>query len=107
MLFTRPETFSTSSEKISGPSDIPLYVETYGDPDAEQTILLLHGGLQSLRCFHKQFSSLSQQAYVVALDLPYHGESQPVPATVSPSPSLWAQSVRAVLLISSDWRPLW
>ncbi len=86
----------TFSEMIAGPYS-PLYVETYGDPDAEQTLLLLHGGLQSLRCFRKQFAALSEQCYVVALDLPYHGASVPVSPEIVPDPAVWVQSVRDVL----------
>jgi non-heme chloroperoxidase len=86
----------TFSETIVGPYS-PLYVETYGDPEAEQTLLLLHGGLQSLRCFRKQFAALSEHTYVVALDLPYHGSSVPASPTVLPDPAVWVQSVHAVL----------
>jgi non-heme chloroperoxidase len=86
-----------SAETISGPGSIPLYFETYGSPDAEQTVLLLHGGFQSLRCFRKQFAALAEHAFIIALDLPYHGRSLPVPETLQPSPALWAESVRAVL----------
>ncbi len=86
----------TRSETLAGPYS-PLYVETYGDPDAKPTLLLLHGGLQSLRCFRQQFAALSEQYYVVALDLPYHGNSYPVKAEVRPDPAVWVQSVRAVL----------
>lgn len=87
----------SSSETISGPGGIPLYFETYGSYDAKQTVLLLHGGFQSLRCFRHQFAALSEHAFVIALDLPYHGKSLPIPETLQPSPALWAESVRAVL----------
>jgi non-heme chloroperoxidase len=86
----------TFSETFIGPYS-PLYVETYGNPDAKPTLLLLHGGLQSLRCFRQQFAALSEQYYVVALDLPYHGNSSPVKAEVRPDPAVWVQNVRAVL----------
>ena len=88
---------STQQETIAGPQGTQLYLETYGNPQAEQTLLLVHGGLQSLRCFEQQFAPLSEQAYVIALDLPYHGQSAVVPSFVQPSPALWAQGVRAVL----------
>jgi non-heme chloroperoxidase len=89
--------FPTLKEMIPGPFAIPFYTETYGDPQARQTVVCIHGGLQSLRCFRRQYAALSEHASVIALDLPYHGQSGPVPAHVQPSPTLWAQSVRAVL----------
>jgi non-heme chloroperoxidase len=89
--------FSTLKEIIPGPFAIPLYTETYGDPQARLSLVCIHGGLQSLRCFRRQYAALAEHAYVIAFDLPYHGQSGPVPAHVQPSPALWAQSVRAVL----------
>ncbi|GHO96509.1 AB hydrolase superfamily protein YdjP [Reticulibacter mediterranei] len=89
--------FPTLSTTIAGPSDVPLYLETYGDPTEEQTLLLVHGGFQSLRCFHQQFAALSEHYYIIALDLPYHGRSWPIPSGLRPDPTFWAQSIRAVL----------
>src|SRR3954471_16993526 len=89
--------FPTLSTTIPGPSDVPLYLETYGDPTEDQTLLLVHGGFQSLRCFQQQFAALSEHFYIIALDLPYHGRSWPIPSGLRPDPTFWAQSIRAVL----------
>lgn len=86
-----------SSVTLPGPYDIPLYVETAGDPQAEQVVLLVHGGFQSLRCFDKQIARLAHQHYVVSVDLPYHGHSGVLPASLLPDFSLWVESLRTVL----------
>ncbi len=89
--------FPTLSTIIPGPSHVPLYLETYGDPAEKQTLFMVHGGFQSLRCFQQQFAALSEHFYIIALDLPYHGRSWPIPSSVQPDPTFWAQSIRAVL----------
>jgi hypothetical protein len=47
LLSPLPSPSIRSSVKLPGPYDIPLYVETAGDPQAEQVVLLVHGGFQS------------------------------------------------------------
>jgi non-heme chloroperoxidase len=98
MLAPLPSPPIRSSVTIPGPYDIPLYVETAGDPEAEQVILLIHGGFQSLRCFEKQVTRFARQHYVVALDMPYHGNSGVLPPIVLPDYSVWVESLRAVLI---------
>lgn len=85
-----------SSVTLPGPYDIPLYVEVAGDPEAEQVMLLLHGGFQSLRCFDS-VARLARHTRLVAFDLPFHGRSGLLPAGLLPDYSLWVESVRAVL----------
>ncbi len=85
-----------SSLTIPGPYDVPLYVETAGNPKSEQVVLLLHGSFQSLRCFDT-IARLARHTYLVALDLPFHGRSGVLPSILLPDPSVWVESVRAVL----------
>jgi non-heme chloroperoxidase len=87
----------SSSVTLPSPYDVPLYVETAGDPQSEQVVVLVHGGFQSLRCFSKQIARLARQHYIVALDLPYHGKSGILPPLVLPDSSVWVESIRTVL----------
>ncbi|GHO98691.1 alpha/beta hydrolase [Reticulibacter mediterranei] len=85
------------SQTITGPYGIPLSVVTAGDPAAEEVVLLVHGGFQSLRCFDKQIARFAREHYVVAVDLPYHGHSGVLPAGLLPDYSVWVESLRAVV----------
>src|SRR2546430_15739054 len=52
---------------------------TTGDPATAPTILLLHGSGVSARYWVNQPRGLERALRVVALDLPGHGQSEPVP----------------------------
>jgi pimeloyl-ACP methyl ester carboxylesterase len=52
---------------------------TAGDPSTAPTLLLLHGSGVSARYWVNQLRGLERVLRVVALDLPGHGESDPVP----------------------------
>ncbi len=83
-------------ETCQGPKGIPLAFHTYGNRTNAPAVILVHGWMQAEQCWRKQLLTLSQQHYVVTLDLPGHGYSGAVtPNQVSPD--LWAHSVRAVL----------
>ena len=87
-----------SKHLIKGPQSIPLYVEIYGDvPSIKGTIVFIHGGYQSLQSFRRQYPVLSQQYRIVGIDLPWHGESNPIPHEIQGTPDIWADSVHAVL----------
>ena len=82
--------------RIAGPG-MQLAVVTYGDP-SNPALLLVHGALQSQLCWRYQYEALAQQYYVVALDLPWHGDSSLVPSDVVSTPEIWADSIRAVIV---------
>lgn len=70
-----------------------IHVETYGNP-MHPSIVLLHGGAQSGRCWRKQIGTLSQRYSLIVPDLPGHGLTQ----VSSPiTPKLLADSVHMVL----------
>jgi pimeloyl-ACP methyl ester carboxylesterase len=48
-------------------------------PGADETVLLIHGSGMSARCWVEQLRGLGNTLRVVALDLPGHGQSEPVP----------------------------
>jgi pimeloyl-ACP methyl ester carboxylesterase len=54
---------------------------TGGDPERDATILLIHGSGVSARCWIEQVRGLAKALRVLALDLPGHGESDPVPGS--------------------------
>lgn len=98
-----PETYPLStldlprSSRLVVRGPIPLYAETYGNPDATQRVLCVHGTRQSLYCWHRLASALSgENCYVVLWDLPFHGLSGPF-ADEPISPGLWAASMQAII----------
>jgi len=52
---------------------------TVGDPGGEPTLLLIHGSGVSARYWINQLQGLGGALRVVAVDLPGHGESDPMP----------------------------
>lgn len=78
---------------------IPLYYETYGDQEtAKYTILMIHGAFQALQCWRTQFSFFSSyEGFVVAMDLPWHGQSNPIDPDLQPSPQIWAESIQTII----------
>jgi non-heme chloroperoxidase len=82
---------------IAGPQGIPLYVESYGDVSTSPTIVFVHGGWQALQCWRFQYPVLSQRYHVVGMDLPWHGQSNPISEEIQSTQELWADSIHAVL----------
>jgi len=81
---------------IAGPAGIDLSVETHGDISSPLTIVLIHGGYQSRRCFKYQYPTLAFDHFVVGLDLPGHGRST-LPDGAILSSALYAECVQAIL----------
>ena len=90
---------------IEGPEDIPIYVETFGDPAATHKIVCIQGPLLRTPCFYMRCAQLSEQAcYIVVYDTPWHGLSIPwedqgmfsSSPYVWPTPRLWVESLDAV-----------
>ena len=87
---------SPDERVIAGPAGIDLSVETHGDISSPLTIVLIHGGYQSRRCFKYQYPTLAFDHFVVGLDLPGHGRST-LPEGAILSSALYAECVHAVL----------
>ena len=63
--------------RLSGGTELAF--TTAGEPSSP-AVLLLHGTPNSSRMFRELAPALAQAAYVIAPDLPGHGESDPLPA---------------------------
>src|SRR5205085_1298245 len=65
------------------PDGVKLYVEEYGDPDAELTVVLLHGWTLDTRLWGRQIAALPERSAtplrIVAFDLRGHGHSTSCP----------------------------
>lgn len=86
-------------ELIKGPLGIELHVKAFGNPGAMHKILCIHGGLQALHCFREQYDALvDHDCYLVAFDLPWHGQSGPSlkQQDCTPTAELWAECVHTV-----------
>ncbi len=86
----------TPSEHVEGPVGTVSF-STFGKRTTAPTVVLVHGWMQSERCWRKQIPVLARDHYVVTLDLPGHGRSAPLSGEHVISPLLWPQSLRAVL----------
>ena len=71
-------------ERLRLPGGTDLSYATAGDPSSP-AVLLLHGTPNSSRMFRELMPALAQAAFVVAPDLPGHGESDPLPAVTFPA----------------------
>jgi pimeloyl-ACP methyl ester carboxylesterase len=65
------------------PDEIRLYVEEYGDPSADLTVVLLHGWTLDARLWHRQVADLPARLgsplRIVTFDLRGHGNSTACP----------------------------
>jgi non-heme chloroperoxidase len=106
-IFATSDRFNGLKQTIRGPQNIPLYFETYGNPSAERTLVFIHGALQALHCWRRQYPLFAQEHYVVGLDLPWHGQSNPVAPEIQPTSEIWGQCVHAVLkALNLEERPV-
>lgn len=82
---------------IPGPLGFPLRHRAFGNPDAAQVVIAIHGGLMTLECFAEQYAALARAGvYVIGMDLPFHGISLPPQPDLLPTPELWSDSLLAV-----------
>jgi non-heme chloroperoxidase len=96
-LFTDSDQREGQKHTIRGPHNTPLYFETYGNPSAKQTLIFIHGAIQTLQCWRYQYPFFAQEQYVIGLDLPWHGESTPISPDIQADGDTWGQAVHAVL----------
>ena len=68
-----------------------------GDPATAPTILLIHGSGVSARYWDNQLQSLAGALRVVAIDLPGHGASEPMPPTQRVSVEAYGEVVASFL----------
>ncbi|MGX9576376.1 alpha/beta fold hydrolase [Mesorhizobium sp. f-mel] len=96
--------------RLSGGTEL-AYV-TAGDP-SNPALLLLHGFPSSSRTFRDVIPGLARVAYVIAPDLPGHGQSDVPPAPSFAEISEAISELLAHLVIGRrfiyvhDWAPLW
>src|SRR5690349_11030924 len=69
----------TSVSRVATPDGVRLYVTEHGDPEADLTVVFLHGWTLDSRLWHAQFTDLPGQlngaARTLAFDLRGHGRS--------------------------------
>lgn len=80
-----------ASYTVDGPDDVPLAVETYGNPRADRKLLLLHDAFQSKICWRYQRYAAGEDCYIVLPDLPFHGKSGPLASNAAPTGRFWAE----------------
>ena len=72
----------TERLRLSGGTELSF---TTAGEASRPALLLLHGTPNSARLFRAVMPALSQAAFVIAPDLPGHGESDPLPAPSFPA----------------------